>query len=51
MGAKEQRDGVDLSNLDEPLTPDAGATKRDLVDYLAAVVASPPSTGMTAPVR
>ncbi len=37
MGAKEQRDGVDLSNLDEPLTPDAGATKRDLVDYLAAV--------------
>lgn len=37
MAAKEQRDGVDLSNLDEPLTADAGATKRDLVDYLAAV--------------
>ena len=37
MGTKEQRDGVDLTNLDEPLTPDAGATKRDLVDYLHAV--------------
>ncbi|MGO4446475.1 DNA polymerase domain-containing protein [Mycobacterium sp. 2YAF39] len=37
MGPKEQRDGVDLTNLDEPLTPDAGATKRDLVDYLDAV--------------
>ncbi|MBY0291343.1 MAG: ATP-dependent DNA ligase [Mycobacteriaceae bacterium] len=37
MAAKEHRDGVELSNLDEPLTPDAGATKRDLVDYLAAV--------------
>ena len=37
MGAKEQRDGVDLTNLDEPLTPDAGATKRDLVDYLDGV--------------
>jgi DNA ligase D-like protein (predicted polymerase) len=37
MAAKEQRDGVDLTNLDEPLTPDAGATKRDLVDYLEAV--------------
>ena len=37
MAAKEQRDGVDLTNLDEPLTPDAGATKRDLVDYLDAV--------------
>jgi len=37
VAAKEHRDGVDLSNLDEPLTPDAGATKRDLVDYLAAV--------------
>lgn len=37
MAAKEHRDGVDLSNLDEPLTPDAGATKRNLVDYLAAV--------------
>jgi DNA ligase D-like protein (predicted polymerase) len=37
VAAKEQRDGVDLTNLDEPLTPDGGATKRDLVDYLEAV--------------
>lgn len=37
MGAREQRAGVDLTNLDEPLSPDAGATKRDLVDYLDAV--------------
>ena len=37
MAAKEQRAGVDLTNLDEPLSPDAGATKRDLVDYLDAV--------------
>jgi DNA ligase D-like protein (predicted polymerase) len=37
VGNKEQRDGVDLTNLDEPLTPDAGASKRDLVDYLDAV--------------
>jgi DNA ligase D-like protein (predicted polymerase) len=28
---------VSLTNLDEPLFPDAGATKRDLVDYLDAV--------------
>jgi DNA ligase D-like protein (predicted polymerase) len=33
----EQRDGIDLTNLDQPLGPDAGATKRDLVDYLDAV--------------
>jgi DNA ligase D-like protein (predicted polymerase) len=33
----EQREGVDLTNLDQPLSPDAGATKRDLVDYLDAV--------------
>jgi DNA ligase D-like protein (predicted polymerase) len=33
----EQRDGVDLTNLDQALSPDAGATKRDLVDYLDAV--------------
>ena len=33
----EQRDGVTLTNLDQPLSPDAGATKRDLVDYLDAV--------------
>ncbi len=37
MRAEEQRDGVDLTNLDQPLSPDAGATKRDLVDYLDAV--------------
>lgn len=37
MGADEQRDGVDLTNLGQPLSPDAGATKRDLVDYLDAV--------------
>jgi DNA ligase D len=33
----EERDGVSLTNLDEPLFADAGATKRDLVDYLDAV--------------
>ncbi len=33
----EQRAGVDLTNLDQPLTADAAATKRDLVDYLDAV--------------
>lgn len=37
VGTTEQRDGVDLTNLDEPLTPEANATKRDLVDYLDAV--------------
>jgi bifunctional non-homologous end joining protein LigD len=37
MSAREQRGGVDLTNLDQPLSPDAGATKRDLVDYLDAV--------------
>ena len=37
MSAREQRAGVHLTNLDEPLSPDAGATKRDLVDYLDAV--------------
>jgi DNA ligase D-like protein (predicted polymerase) len=31
------RDGVALSNLDEPLFDGAGATKRDLVDYLDAL--------------
>src|SRR5215471_16668166 len=30
----ESRDGVPLTNLDEPLFDGAGATKRDLVDYL-----------------
>jgi DNA ligase D len=33
----EQREGIALTNLDQPLSPDAGATKRDLVDYLDAV--------------
>jgi DNA ligase D-like protein (predicted polymerase) len=37
VGGGETRDGVPLTNLDEPLFPDAGATKRDLVDYLHAV--------------
>ena len=37
MSAVEQRAGVDLTNLDQPLSPDAGASKRDLVDYLDAV--------------
>src|SRR5919109_1553726 len=30
----EERDGVVLTNLDQPLFDGAGATKRDLVDYL-----------------
>jgi DNA ligase D-like protein (predicted polymerase) len=33
----EERSGVRLTNLDQPLFDDAGATKRDLVDYLDAV--------------
>jgi DNA ligase D len=33
----EQRDGVELSNLDQPLFDGAEVTKRDLVDYLDAV--------------
>lgn len=33
----ESRDGVTLTNLDQPLFDGAGATKRDLVDYLDAV--------------
>ncbi len=37
MSTSEQRDGVDLTNLDQALTPEAGATKRDLVDYLDGV--------------
>jgi len=37
MSAGEVRDGVSLTNLDQPLFADAGATKRDLVDYLDAV--------------
>lgn len=34
MSTEEPRDGVALTNLDEPLFEGAGATKRDLVDYL-----------------
>jgi DNA ligase D-like protein (predicted polymerase) len=37
MGTDEERAGVRLTNLDQPLSPDAGATKRDLVDYLDAI--------------
>ncbi|PRC59316.1 ATP-dependent DNA ligase, partial [Mycobacterium sp. ITM-2017-0098] len=37
MSTGEQRAGVDLTNLDEQLTEDGGATNRDLVDYLDAV--------------
>lgn len=33
----EVRDGVSLTNLDQPLFDGAGATKRDLVEYLDAV--------------
>ncbi|HEX2884272.1 MAG TPA: non-homologous end-joining DNA ligase, partial [Candidatus Limnocylindria bacterium] len=33
----ESRDGVALTNLDQPLFDGAGATKRDLVDYLDAI--------------
>ena len=33
----EVRDGVELTNLDQPLFDGAEATKRDLVDYLDAV--------------
>ncbi|RIV32687.1 DNA polymerase domain-containing protein [Micromonospora radicis] len=36
-GAEETRDGVALTNLDQPLFDGSGATKRDLVDYLDAV--------------
>jgi bifunctional non-homologous end joining protein LigD len=37
MAEKEERDGVPLTNLDQELFPGAGATKRELVDYLDAV--------------
>lgn len=37
MSGGEQRAGVELTNLDQPLSPDAGATKRHLVDYLDAI--------------
>jgi bifunctional non-homologous end joining protein LigD len=35
-GTEEERDGVPLSNLDQPLFDGAEATKRDLIDYLDA---------------
>ena len=35
--AEDERAGLRLTNLDQPLFGDAGATKRDLVDYLDAV--------------
>jgi DNA ligase D len=37
MSKDDLRDGVALTNLDQPLFDGAGATKRDLVDYLDAV--------------
>jgi DNA ligase D-like protein (predicted polymerase) len=37
VSTSEQRNGVDLTNLDQDLTPDADATKRDLIDYLDGV--------------
>jgi bifunctional non-homologous end joining protein LigD len=36
-GDGETREGVELTNLDQPLFDGAGATKRDLVDYLDAM--------------
>jgi bifunctional non-homologous end joining protein LigD len=39
LSSAEVRDGVPLTNLDEPLFDGADATKRDLVDYLDAVAA------------
>jgi bifunctional non-homologous end joining protein LigD len=36
-GSGEERHGVSLTNLDQPLFDGAEATKRDLVDYLDAV--------------
>jgi bifunctional non-homologous end joining protein LigD len=37
MSGGEMRDGVSLTNLDQPLFDEANAVKRDLVDYLDAV--------------
>ena len=37
MGTDEVRDGVTLTNLDQPLFEGAAATKRDLVEYLDRV--------------
>jgi bifunctional non-homologous end joining protein LigD len=39
MSPSEEREGVSLTNLDQPLFEGAGASKRDLVDYLDAVSA------------
>jgi bifunctional non-homologous end joining protein LigD len=38
-GDGEEREGVPLTHLDEPLFDGAGAVKRDLIDYLDAVSA------------
>ncbi|WP_117000700.1 DNA polymerase domain-containing protein [Desertimonas flava] len=37
MGTDETRDGVELTNLDQPLFDGADAAKRDLVEYIDAV--------------
>ena len=37
MSSQDTRDGVPLTNLDQPLFDGAGATKRDLIEYLDAV--------------
>jgi bifunctional non-homologous end joining protein LigD len=37
VSGTEEREGVSLTNLDQPLFEGAEATKRDLVDYLEAV--------------
>ncbi|MGW4483118.1 DNA polymerase domain-containing protein [Amycolatopsis sp. NPDC004368] len=37
MSSDDVREGVSLTNLDQPLFADAQATKRDLVDYLDGV--------------
>ncbi|WP_040797655.1 DNA polymerase domain-containing protein [Nocardia higoensis] len=37
MGSDEERAGVRMTNLDQPLFDGAEATKRDLLDYLEAV--------------
>ena len=39
MAEPAERDGIKLTHLDDPLFDGAGATKRDLVDYLEAVSA------------
>ncbi|HEY3711925.1 MAG TPA: non-homologous end-joining DNA ligase [Amycolatopsis sp.] len=39
MTSQDVREGVPLTNLDQQLFPEAGATKRDLLDYLDAVSA------------